>query len=343
LLAVTGPVAVPAYGVEVSEENFWRIAQDQVSYSYDKSLNKPKQFLADLAPLLMNRLFEAGGASTIEALNVLVGMMEQKHLLVYLNNEQWQEKLGDIGWSGEVPRGREGMLAVNNANIAGHKSDQFIKQEIDYRLEMMPDGSVEAVVAIRREHRGNVEQSDYPYPVDEDPATKDNVVYQRVLVPEGSQLLEAEGFSSRLEVPQMVMPADEDIVSADSDLVAWQTGQYEHESGTVVGHEAGYTFFANWLVTKPGRTSVALYRYRLPEEKRLPGIIDSVKRLEAYVLKQPGDMRTQVRIEIKLPESLRIVHVAPDSGTTQNSDGSLTYRSWLNKDVLIGAVYEKQP
>lgn|GEM_PF-899606 len=343
ILKTTGPINVPEYGVEVSYDNFWRVTQDQVSYSYDKELNKPKQFLADLAPLLLNRLFESEATNAVEALGGLVQMIEQKHLLVYLHNEDLQSDLSKIGWSGEIPKEREGLLAINNANIAGHKSDQFIEQEVDYRLELMPDGSVEALVMIKREHRGDVESSDYPFPEDENPATKNNVVYQRVLVPIGAKLLEAEGFSSKSDINQMVVPESfDDVKKVDPDLVDWQTGQHKDETGTTIGQEAGYTFFANWLVTEPGQTTVAFYRYRLPKANKTPSFIDPAKRLEAYVVKQPGDSRSKVRVEFKLPENMRIIHTVPSAGTTQDSNTSLIYRSELIKDALVGVVFERQ-
>lgn len=340
LLKITGPIKVPEHGVTVNYDNFWQVTSDQVSYSYDKQLNRPKKFLADLAPLLLNRLFETNGAASLDALGGLLKMVKQKHLLVYLNNDEMQQKLSALGWSGEVPLEKPGMLHVNNANIAGHKSDQFIEQNINYELELTKDGSLEATVIIKRHHRGNIEKSDYQYPQDEDPSQKNNIVFQRTLVPQGSKLLSAEGFSSRREIPQMVVPADENLLEPDKDLVSWQTGQYEHESGTTIGQEAGYTFFGNWIITSPGETSVTMYRYRLPESNRIPSLLDPAKKLEAFILKQPGDTRTNVRVELKLPEDRHIIHTAPESGITQNSGTSITYRSKLNSDILTGVVYE---
>jgi len=342
LLRVTGPINVPAYGVVVSYENFWRVTQDQVSYSYDKDLNKPKQFLADLAPLLINRLFTEQEGSFVDKLGGLMKMIEEKHLLIYLNNETRQEQLAELGWSGELPRNKTGLLAVNNANIAGHKSDQFVEQEIDYRLEVMDSGQVEVVVAVRREHKGDEERSDYPYPPDEDPADKDNVVWQRVLVPKGSVLLEAKGFSDQSQVPQMVMNEELEHVVPDADLTQWQTGQQRHSSGTVIGEEAGYTFFANWLVTKPGETTVALYRYRLPQKARLPSVLDPAERFEAHVVKQPGDMRSTVRVEVEIPGDMSIIHSVPEQGITQDSEQSIVYRGSLREDLLVGLVFERK-
>ena len=341
LLKVTGPIQVPGYEAEVNYDNFWLVTQDQVSYSYDKELNEPKKFLADLAPVLLNRLLSGNANSSMAALEGMMRMIEEKQFLVYLNNENWQTKLTKIGWSGDLPVDQAALLAVNNANIAGHKSDQFMEQEIDYRLEVMPDGTVEAVVMIKREHRGNVEQPDFEYPPDENPAQKDNVVYQRVLVPKGAKLLEADGFSSPADINQMVVPESFDHLKADEDVVDWQTGQWAHESGTVIGEEAGYTFFANWVVTKPGKTSVVFYRYRLAEMADWPSIIDPAGRFGAYVVKQPGDMRTTVRVQVDLPDGMHIIHTVPESGITQEGKRTLIYRGALRKDLMTGMVFAK--
>lgn len=341
LLKVTGPILMPGYGMEVNYDNFWLVTQDQVSYSYDKQLNEPKKFLADLAPVLLNRLLSGNANNSLEALAGIIKMIEEKQLLVYLNNDNWQTKLTEIGWSGDIPANQPALLAVNNANIAGHKSDQFIEQEIDYRLEIMADGTTEAVVMIKREHRGNVEQPAFVYPEDENPAQKDNIVYQRVLVPKGAKLLEADGFSSAADIRQMVVPETYEHTKADEDVVDWQTGQYAHESGTVVGEEAGYTFFANWLVTKPGKTSVAFYRYRLPDKAEWPGVINPAGRFDTYVVKQSGDMRTTIRVQIDLPENVQMVHAVPESGVTKDNDRTLIYRGLLRKDLLTGMVFAR--
>lgn len=341
LLKVTGPIQVPGYNVEVNYENFWLVTQDQVSYSYDKQLNQPKKFLADLAPVLLSRLLSGNTNSSLEALAGIIKMIEEKHLLVYLNNENWQTKLTEMGWSGDLPVSQPALLAVNNANIAGHKSDQFIEQEIDYRLEIMADGTTEAVVMIKREHRGDDEQPDFVYPEEENPAQKDNIVYQRVLVPKGSKLLEADGFASAADIRQMVVPETYEHLKADEDVVDWQTGQYVHDSGTVVGEEAGYTFYANWVVTKPGKTSVAFYRYRLPDKAEWPGMINPAGRFDTYVVKQPGDMRTTVRVQVDLPDNVHMVHAVPESGVTKESDRTLIYRGALRKDLLTGMVFAR--
>ena len=341
LLSVTGPVEMPGYGVTVDADNFWETAQDQVSYSYDLELNKPKQFMADLTPLLLNKVFKAPAEESLMVLKVLAEMIEQKHLLLYFRDDDLQERLKEANWSGELPRDKQGLLAVNNANIAGHKSDQFIEQEIDYRVELALDGSVDVMATIRRTHNGPVEAGDYKYPKDENPATKDNIVYQRVLVPEGAELIDAQGFATESIIPRFVMPEPDVQMSADPEAAEWQRAQVKHKSGTMVGKEAGYTFFANWVVTRPGETTVALYHYRLPKHVDMPNMVDPAELFQAMIVKQPGDMRTNIRVSMSIPEEMRIVYTVPSDGVTQVSSREIIYRGMLRKDVIVGLVFER--
>ncbi len=342
LLRLSGPIEMSAYGLTVTADNFTQITQREVTYEYDRELNRPKQFLADLTPLLLNRVMGQRGAEGLQLLSALTGSLAKKDLLMFFRDSELQQRIEELGWAGKIPADLPGLLYVNNANIGGHKSDQFIEQEIDSRLEAAADGTVEAVLTIRRTHHGPSEGENYPFPPGESPAQKDNVVFQRVLVPAGAQLLEAHGFTSAHEIPQKVAPEIYLNLTADADVAEWQRGQVQDKGGTMIGHEAGYTFFSNWVVTKPGQTTVGLYRYRLPKPLALPGVIDRVQRWGVYAVKQPGSERTSVRLSLRLPEGFQIITTAPTSGITPISDHEFTYRGELSRDVAVGAVFEKR-
>lgn len=339
-LNITGPIELPGYNVTVTSENFVPLTQEEVTYTYDRTANKPKQFLQDLAPLLMNRLMQASRERAGEVLAAVTASLQEKQLLLYFRDEAVQQRIEAIGWAGAIEQRAPGFLSVNNANIGGHKSDQFIGQELDYRVEVKADRTVEAVVTIRRTHHGPTEALDRKYPPDENPALRDNVVWQRVLVPHGAELLEASGFSAEPKREPSLTARSADQLEVNSLLAEWQRAQRLHASGTIVGQEAELTYFANWLVTKPGQTTIGLYRYRLPGVERLPG---SLNLFESYVLqlnKQPGDVRTTVRAELVLPQSMRIVTVQPDDGITREADYQLIYQGALARDTVIGATYE---
>lgn len=342
LLAVSGPIEVPAYGVTVSAENFRAVIQREVTYEYDKQLNRPKQFLADLTPLLLNRLFSGQGASQLKIISALQQALLQKDLLLYFRDQQIQSRVEKAGLAGEFPPAQPGFFSINNANIGGHKSDQFIEQEIDYRSTLGASGEQEVTVTIRRTHHGPAERPlDVDYPTEEDPSQKANIVYQRVFVPLDAKLIEARGFTAAAQIPRRVEPQPELSLMPDADVAAWQQGQLQHESGTTIGQEAGYQFFANWQVTKPGETSIGLYRYSLPAISG-PSWLNPAARLTAYFAKQPGQERTSLRASFDLPEATRIRHTVPTAGITQDSARTLVYRGEFRQDLLVGAVYVRE-
>lgn len=345
LLTVTGPIQVPGYPKAVTAENFVEVTQGEVTYGYDRELNKPKQFLSDLTPILLTRLFSSapgsdGGKS--KTLQALTTSLTQKDLLLYFTDARAQEEAKNLGWAGSLPKDAQGFLMVNNANIGGHKSDQFIEQEIDYRTTIAENGDADVVLTVRRTHHGPKERIAYPYPPGEDPSQKDNMIYQRTLIPKGSELLEAKGFTQESDIPHIAMTDPSLQLQGDGDVVAWQSGQRRMPDGTTVGTESGYTFFANWVVTKPGQTSVTLYHYRIPRAVRMPNLFASASSYALSVAKQPGQGRTTLRASIQLPSNVTISTTVPDSGITLDSDTSVVYRGQLTSDIVPGIVFEKR-
>lgn len=339
LLAVTGPVEVPGYAQVISAENFAKVTQGEVTYNYDRSINKPKQFLSDLTPILLTKLFATPQLSTLGA---FTKSLAEKDMLLYFKDKTAQAEVERLGWGGTLPNDASGFLMVNNANIGGHKSDQFIEQEIDYRTSIVENGDADVVVTVRRTHKGPEEKLDYPYPPGEDPAFKLNTIYQRMLVPKGAVLLESKGFTPESDVPRPIISPSEIPLKADPDIANWQLSQHRSSSGTFIGTEAGYTFFANWIVTKPGETSVTLTHYRIPHAVDMPSYLHPAGAYSLALFKQSGQKRTQVRVSIQVPEDMKIVHGVPDSGLTRESDTTLVYRGKLTSDVLPGIVFERQ-
>lgn len=342
LLNLTGPISVPGYDVAVDADTFTAVTQDEVTYSYDKEVNRPKQFLADLTPILLNKVLQGKSRDPVKVLDVFTRMLHEKQLLIWLANETEQTHVAALHWDGSLAADRAGFLSVNNSNIGGHKSDQFIGQEIDYRTKILADGGAESTVTIRREHHGPTEALPLDYPDGDNPAYKDNVVYQRVFVPVGAELLEARGFTPIVDVPKQsfdTLPID---LVADADVAEWQRVQHvDAATNTTIGYEAGYQYFANWSVTKPGATSILFYRYRWPAPQPVPTITNPAAGTSVYVAKQPGDTRTEVRVEVSLPGDARIRHTVPHDGVT-TTEQQFVYRGQLRSDMVVGGVWTKQ-
>jgi hypothetical protein len=346
LLTVTGPIHVPGYDVDVTADNFVTTTQGEVTYNYDHALNKPKKFLADLTPILLSKLFATSDdtikpVDKLAVLTAITNSLADKDILFYFKNTDAQREVENLGWAGEVPKTSGGFLMVDNANIGGHKSDQFMTQEIDSRNTVLANGDVDVVTTIRRAHHGPEEKINYPYPPGEDPSQKDNVIYQRVLVPNNSVLLDAQGFTPETQVPrlQAQLPANE--LTADPELSVWQATQHSGMNGTVIGSESGYTTFANWIITKPGQTSVALYHYRIAHAIQMPNFLHPASSYAVSYVKQSGSQRTKLLISLEFPRAFHVVSQVPNSGITLDSDSSIVYRGEQARDTAVGAVIEK--
>lgn len=346
LLTVTGPIHVPGYDVDVTADNFVTVTQGEVTYNYDHAANKPKQFLADLTPLLLSKLFAAtDGAGKpsdrLATLTAVTNSLADKDILLYFKNDAAQKEIESLGWAGAIPQDTKGFLMVDNANIGGHKSDQFISQEIDTRNTVLANGDVDVVTTIRRTHHGPDEKINYPYPPGEDPSQKDNVIYQRVLVPKNAVLLDAQGFTAEADVPRPQQQVENAQLQPDADVEYWQQQQHPGVNGTNTGSESGYTYFANWIITKPGQTSIGLYHYRIPRAIVMPSFMHPAASYSVALVKQSGQQRTKISAEIQFPAGFNIVDHAPDAGVTLDSDSSIVYRGDEARDTLVGAVIQK--
>jgi len=78
LLALTGPIAMPEYGVSFTEENFVDLLQQKVEVDYDKLENQPKKIMADFAPKFLDRLWEVWPQNYGQIFDVLNDSLAQK-------------------------------------------------------------------------------------------------------------------------------------------------------------------------------------------------------------------------------------------------------------------------
>ena len=83
LLKVTGPIDMPEYGKTIDADNFTEVTQQEVEVDYDKDLNQPKKFVADLTPKILDKVMSERGLvpmmNTLKAFNTA---LSEKHLLL---------------------------------------------------------------------------------------------------------------------------------------------------------------------------------------------------------------------------------------------------------------------
>jgi len=288
-LKITGPINHEKYGVTINSDNFVELTQYKVEKDYDKQLNRPKQILADLAPLVLEKIMSAPPEKWIDVLGVFSENLERREIQAYFFDSDVQKKISDLGWSGEILNTPKDYLSVVNTNISGLKTDKVIEQNIDHQTEIKPDGSIVDTVIVTRSHKGGKEKYDWYNAV--------NSNWMRIYVPKGSELLHAEGYTREVDSPpvdysKLGFIEDEMVVNEESST---NTDPY---TGTRVYEDSDKTVFANWTYVSPGETLTVKYSYLLPFKLRFDDLKKPADTYSLLVQKQAGDENSSLASKV---------------------------------------------
>jgi hypothetical protein len=316
LLAITGPVALPNYKVTLTSENFIEMTQLETSVNYDKSLNKPKQFLADFFPLFLQKLSNIEGVQSLAVLAAFQKNLQSKEIMLYAKNPDLQNKLKQFHWTGEVLSTDRDYLSIISANLGGTKTDLGIKQNATLTTHIETNGDVINTLTLTRKN---------PFP------RKDNFInksFVRILVPEGSTLLSVEGFSPS-PVPNSIPPKG--II--DSDVKEWESSSVQDlVSGTLIGSESGKTFFGNWIILEGGEEKTVKVNYRLPFK------MGAADKQSLLFQKQSGVPAFPITYKVEYPD--RKLQWSNKQPGTQDSN-SATYNLSADVDQFFGMILGK--
>ena len=329
LLDISGPVELPEYGVTVDKDNFVEKIQYEVEVDYDKELNKPKQIIADLAPKILDKIFNARSFSDMtKTMNVLSESLNEKQILIYSKNSEIENVLSRQGWSGELLETQKDYLSVINTNINGYKTDGVVDEKIEHKAEIQADGSVVDTVTITRHHNGgSLEHSWW---------NKVNADYMRVYVPIGSTLLSTDGQTREYNSPPLDYKAlnfkkDAQVKMEEDSL------KIDEESGTKIYDDSGKTVFANWVYVSPQETVIIKYKYLLPFKLSMDA---ENKPADTYALlaqKQSGSLGSGFVSEISYPDNYKMIWNYPEQ--VMRETNSMKVETDLKSDKFIGTAF----
>ncbi len=247
-LKITGPVPLPHYGLILTADNF--IEQTQVATTLDENspISAPKQILADLVPLLLQKLSEADKSAWPQIIQSLQDNLSKKQIVLYAKDPELQNGLESFHWEGGILNTERDYLSVVSSNLGGTKSDLYIEQKNELQTSIAGDGSIINELTITRTNK-----------LPDLEGTK-NTSFIRIFVPKDSKLISVLGFDYKnLEFP------DNLNYKIDSGVNEWEKNSLRDVlSGTTIGQEANKTFFGNWLSVKGGESRIIKIVYQLP-------------------------------------------------------------------------------
>ena len=317
-LEITGPIEMKDYGEVVTADNFLELTQYETSENYQNPDN-PKQFIADLAPKMLSQVMESEKEDFSQIIQKLVKAIEQRHIMMYFQNQDLQHKVSEMNLAGEVYETKKDYLMINHNNIGGYKTDGVMQDRFDMETEITDNGEVINTVTVRRKHNGG--NTDF------EGWNEDNINYMRIYTPQGAQLLNASGFEDR-ELKEW----DANIESYDRSrrLRDIERSQERYQEYNLTqGQESGKDVFSGWVTTEPQETSEVRIRYKLPFRV-------NEESLYSFILqKQSGVDKIHMNHALFLPEKWSLDWVTSSSHVNQDGD-MIQYRTQKARDHYLG-------
>jgi hypothetical protein len=341
ILKIIGPIELNDYNKKITADNFFQEIQTNVELEYDKSINKPKQIIADLTPIIIDNLLSSDQKQFSEILNIVLNALNEKEIQLYFTNYSLEKLVLQNNWGGQLKETDKDYLNIISTNIAGEKTDAKIEQTADLNVEIQADGSIINTLQITKTHTGIDGENFYGVP---------NVDYLRIYTPKDSELISASGFD-HME-PELFEIINPEIYQKD-EMIAFieMTKKIHEQSQTEIFTENNKTVFANWLKINPGQTKTITLKYKLPFKINLEAnnkdlsYLDLLKtefnlneetaKAESYNLlwqKQSGK-KFEINLNINFPKNLNYQMIYPDNLNQKNNNFS--YHDLLNTDKFF--------
>jgi hypothetical protein len=267
--------------------------QREVEAGPDKSRGEPKRILKILTPVLLEKINNFSEEQKKILIEKLKFHLSQKDIMLFTKEQKLQSFFSQNGLDGAVYKLADNFwgnyLAVVNANIAGGKSDFFVKQEINLSINLDSNGRAANQLDIKRTHYGNTEK-DYWW-------RATNKDYIKIFASPESSLLNISGNSQKIIKP----PIDyqKENYQTDSEIKTVESGQqFSEDLNTWSGEEFGKTVWATWFNLPAGQTKTLKLKYET--HANIPSFLKPGQIYQFIFDKQSG-VNTKLKMAIEAP------------------------------------------
>lgn len=328
LLDIVGSVELTDYDLVVTSDNVVDVVLRQIHEKREDSA-APKAIIADLVSEVLNRAMSLDASSAPDVMVVLNRLLQERDVMIYARDPELQERITAMGWAGELKSPTESdYLHLNFSNIAGGKTDEHIDTLAELESTIGNDGIVTHKLVVTRTHKGDPEDELYG---------QNNMSYLRVYVPEGSELVEASGFT-QLDPRLFLYP--EEQAESDPDLEQLSGAATVHQSsGTAVHTEMDKTVFGNWIETKVGETSRVEFTYRSGQSLAQQGGLLKTASYRLYLQAQAGSPNVSFTTQLNDAQGRSSVWQYP--AALENNGSVWADQALLNIDHFYAVILEE--
>ncbi|HXF44339.1 MAG TPA: DUF4012 domain-containing protein [Candidatus Paceibacterota bacterium] len=258
ILDIIGPIDIPDYGLKIGADNFLVEIQREVETGRDKKPGQnPKKILSVITPVILEKLGTLEDKDRVAFIEAIKDHFKKKDIMVYSedgNLSSFFESVNIDGGVFELPNNFWGTyLALVNANVAGGKSDAFILESAEVRVDVDTDGGVFTEVAVTRKHEGNTQKDPWWRAANQN--------YFQVFASPGSTIVSLKGN----DIKKYEKPVYDQSYEVNADLK-----KIEDTKVFLSGFDAwtmdafGKTIFATWWNVPAGKSETLTIRYQTP-------------------------------------------------------------------------------
>ena len=188
LIAEIGPINPIGYNEQISASNFFEKAEYYSEVGFTPGSTGKKDFLGACADEIIQKLQEMSVHDLGKLLSSSFRNLTEKHILFSFKEPVINDILKNQNLDGKIVSDKGDFLWVIDSNVGGNKANYFIDRDINYSVNVNKEGNLRADLTISYKHRGLTDTwpgGNYKN-------------YLRVYVPEGSKIIDTEGFSSEV-------------------------------------------------------------------------------------------------------------------------------------------------
>jgi len=324
LVGPLGPLTVADWPEVVTGDNVIQAAQQAWAPGEEITgewwLHR-KDFMAGLLEAALRRLRQEPEQIRVADLALaFLQSLRQKHLLIYLEDEEAATVLSQAGWDGALRATSGDSLLVVDSNVGFNKVNAVVEESLEYVVDLRDVAHPRAVLTLRHTHpvlEGEAPCRQEPRygPTYEEMTRRCYWDYLRVYVPLGSRLTAA--------TPHAI-PGEALLSGRDSPAQVM--------SGPV---EGGREVFGTFFLLPPGGTLETRLAYDLPRTVLEAGA--EGMRYSLWVQKQPGTMALPLTVRILLPLDRQVIASRP--APARVVDGALEYALSLETDQVVELTF----
>ncbi len=145
MVAHTGPIYLADYDIDVTSDNLYEKTQEEVHENVFSGTHKKASFLTALSRNLVTEVSNLSSGKKALVLKEFYKDLEERHIQIFLHDQDVQDSASTLGWSGEVKTPTCGdtcypdFISVVEANVGVNKANYFIEREHSLKVQITPN------------------------------------------------------------------------------------------------------------------------------------------------------------------------------------------------------------